>query len=450
MRIFAFLFISVLLLSCARETEFINRVASPDGKLEVEVLLTDEGAPRYMATYEGKTIIDTSALGFLFEETGPLLDQLDVIGSTTDEVQDTWVPDWGENLEIENHYQSLKLSLEERVAPNRKYDLHIKVYNDGFGFRYEFSEQEGMDTVTILDELTQFQLTGDHTAWWIPGDHDSYEYLYSETRLSEVDARDYEYELDRPDRTIPDPHAVNTPVTMRTDSGLYLSFHEANLTDYAGMTLAIKEGNLLESALVPWADGSKVKTHVPFVTPWRTVQIASTPGKLIESNLMVNLNEPRILEDVSWIEPMKYTGIWWEMHLGKSSWAMREAEGSWAQKGVALHGATTENARDYIDFTSEVGVRGFLVEGWNEGWEYWGEDTLGFFNFVQPYPDFDLPAVVEYAEERNVTVDSSFGVFVTRAVEFASFSWEQVYASLKTDLVDQTLQRQELSNPERP
>ena len=197
-------------------------------------------------------------------------------------------------------------------------------------------------------------------------------------------------------------NAVNTPITMETSDGLYLSFHEANLTDYAGMTLALKDDHTLEADLVPWADGSKVKASAPFVTPWRTVLVTKNPGDLITSDLILNLNEHCALSDVSWIEPMKYIGIWWEMHIAKSSWDREDVEGSWSGSGKAKHGATTENAKKYIDFAAANGIKGLLVEGWNTGWEYWGVDTTGFFDFVTPYPDFNIEEVVKYGKEHGV------------------------------------------------
>ena len=198
--------------------------------------------------------------------------------------------------------------------------------------------------------------------------------------------------------------AVNTPVTFKSDEDLYISLHEANLTDYAEMTLALNENFNFESELVPWSDGTKVKTSTPFNTPWRTILIVDSADKLLTSNLILNLNEPNKIEDTSWIEPMKYMGIWWEMHIGKSSWAPISLEGSWSDKGTKIHGATTENAKSYIDFASQNGIRGMLIEGWNTGWEYWGLDTVGYFDFVTPYSDFDLIGLIKYANDKNVEI----------------------------------------------
>lgn len=393
-----------LLFSCRQEPP-ATTIQSPQGTLQLEFLLSEAGVPQYTLARDGITIIDTSGLGFNLQESGVLREGFTIVSTETGETRESWTPVWGTQKEILNHYNELLVELSEDGDNPRKLNIRFRLFDDGLGFRYEFPEQQAMTEVTIMEEYTQFQLTGDHLAWWIPADYDSYEYLYNNTRLSEVDTAGLNYGIEnRPDRYIANPHAVNTPVTMRTDDGLYLSFHEANLTDYAGMTLGIKPGNLLQSELVPWADGTKVRAKAPFVTPWRTVLVTGDPGALINSNLILNLNEPNQIEDVSWIEPMKYTGIWWELHLGITSWSLRQQEGSWGDKGGAGHGATTENTKKYIDFNAEHDIRGLLVEGWNLGWEYWGQDTLGYFDFSTPYPDFDIGEVVEYAKSKNVAI----------------------------------------------
>ncbi|MDZ7682454.1 MAG: glycoside hydrolase family 97 protein [Fodinibius sp.] len=284
--------------------------------------------------------------------------------------------------------------------------LRFRVFDDGIGFRFEFPEQESMaDSLFIMNEQTEFALTGDHRTWWIPADYDSYEYNYKQSKVSEVDASEFASENERVDRQIDNFQAVNTPVTMQTEGGLYLSFHEANLTNYAGMTLGITDDLKLVSELVPWADGTKVKTEAPFSTPWRTIQVGEQPGDLAESFILQNLNEPNKLEDTSWIEPLKYTGIWWEMHIGKTSWNYSErAEDSYGQQGGTQHGATTENAKRYIDFNNRADIKGMLVEGWNTGWEFWGTDSVGFFDFTTPYPDFNLREVASYAQENDVAL----------------------------------------------
>jgi hypothetical protein len=278
--------------------------------------------------------------------------------------------------------------------------------------RYEFPEQEGIDSLSIAEEQTEFQLTEDYTTWWIPGDWDIYEHLYSTTKLSEINAFKYANHSDLAQTYIPE-NSVNTPVTMRSKDGLHLSFHEANLTDYAGMTLKVDTTSYkLTSSLV----GSertdyKVKRALPFKTPWRSIQIADEAKELIDSRLIVNLNEPNKLRDVDWFKPQKYVGIWWEMHVDKATWdygMTMNDNGKWEDTGQAhgKHGATTENTKRYIDFAAENGIKGVLVEGWNTGWERWigFEDREGVFDFVTPYPDYDIKALSEYAKSKGVEI----------------------------------------------
>ena len=390
--------------SCTMEPT--TQIQSPDKQITLDFSLSEEGQARYAVSYKGESIIDTSSLGFEFRDLAPLENGLQITNTRTRTEDNSWQPVWGERKEIRDHYNELLVTLEERESPNRTFDLRFRVYDDGLGFRFEFPEQPAMaDSIAIMNEQTEFALTGDHTAWWIPADFDSYEYNYKQSPVSKVDASEFKSENERVDRQINNFQAVNTPVTMKTENGVYLSFHEASLTDYAGMTLGITDDLRLVSELVPWADGTKVKTKAPFHTPWRTIQVGDTPGALAESSMILNLNEPNKLEDTSWIEPLKYTGIWWELHLGKTAWNYREiAEGSYGDQGGTTHGATTENTKRYIDFNARAGIKGLLVEGWNTGWEYWGTDTLGFFDFTTSYPDFDLKEVTDYAREHDVAI----------------------------------------------
>jgi len=383
-----------------------TQISSPNQEIELDISLSDNSQAQYTVTYNGNTVIDTSSLGFDFKNKPSFDSGLQIIDYETQSVDETWQPVWGEQKEIANSYNELMVSLEEQQSPNRIVHLRFRVYDDGLGFRLEFPEQEAFsDSVMISSEETEFALTGDHTTWWIPADYDSYEYNYKQTLVSEVDASEFASENERVDRQIDNFQAVNTPVTMKTTDNVYLSFHEANLTDYPGMTLGITDDLKLESELVPWPDGTKVKTKAPFQSPWRTIQIGDSPASLAESSLIVNLNEPNKLEDTSWIEPLKYTGIWWEMHIGKTSWNYSErAEDSFGQQGGTRHGATTENTKDYIDFNKQAGIKGLLVEGWNTGWEFWGTDSVGFFDFTTSYPDFDLKEVTEYAQEKGVAM----------------------------------------------
>ena len=399
-------FLALLLFWTGCGVEHTTEIASPDGNVKLEVSMTENGQAQYRVDYNGNSIIEDSGIGFAFRELPPLKEGLSISSTETRSVDETWEPVWGERCEIRNNYNELLVVLEEEQSPYRRVYFRFRVYDDGLGFRLEFPAQEAMpDSVVIMNEMTEFALAGDHTAWWIPADYHSYEYNYIQTSVSEIDASQFIGENDRRDRQIDNFSAVNTPVTMKTADGVYLSFHEANLTGYAGMTLAVEDDLTLVSELVPWGDGTKVKQRAPFSTPWRTIQIGDRAGDLAESSLIVNLNEPSRLKDTSWFEPMKYTGIWWEMHLGKTNWGMGQAdEESYDNLGGTDHGATTQNAKKYIDFTAKAGIKGFLVEGWNTGWEYWGTDSLGFFDFTTPYPDFDLEEVARYAEDNGLSM----------------------------------------------
>ncbi len=387
-----------MLFSCQPEEvpEQIMDINSPDGRIHLEFKLDEAGVPYYYVEFDTMRIIDSSSLGFEFRNMPPLREGLTVRDMERQSVSESWEAVWGENREVLNEYNELRVELEERETPNRIFELYFRAYDDGVAFRYVFPLQDNMTEAVIMDEHTEFNLTGDHTVWWIPGDWDIYEHLYNETRFSEIDAIAKRDDPNLISTTIPE-NAVNTPVTMRTETGLHLSFHEAALYDYSGMTLRISADSLkMTSELVGSADGAKVKTATPWRSPWRTIQIAEAAGDLIESNLIVNLNEPNKLENTDWIEPMKYAGIWWEMHLEKSTWGMKGGR----------HGATTANAKRYIDFCAENNIRGLLIEGWYTGWEVWTEPEarIDAFDFVTPYPDYDLREVVRYANEKGVDI----------------------------------------------
>ncbi len=387
---------TVGILSC-QMGEKAAEVSSPSKDLKVEFRLNELGAPAYQVWHKNQEVISNSTLGFDLKDQVAFKDGFKIVSVERNTLNETWEMPWGEQREVINHYNELVINLQETKAPNRKLNLIFRAYDDGLGFRYEFPEQENMSEVLIMDERTQFNLTGDHKCWWQPGDWDIYEHLYNTSKFSEIDALTKRDHANLAQTSIPF-NAVNTPVTMKTNEGLYLAFHEADLTDYSGMTLKVDTEKLnMESGLV----GSerteyKVKRTVPFKTPWRTIQIGEKAGDLIESRLIENLNEPNKLGDISWFKPTKYTGIWWEMHLGKSSWDMASGK----------HGATTENAKAFIDFSSENNIGAVLIEGWNTGWEHWigFEDREGVFDFVTPYPDYDLDEVVRYGKEKGVEI----------------------------------------------
>ncbi|MEM6516136.1 MAG: glycoside hydrolase family 97 protein [Bacteroidota bacterium] len=390
-----------------------RKVASPNGNIVLDFNISEEGMPYYRVLKNKKTIIDTSYLGFEFTNVPALDKNLEIVNAKTSSFKETWQMPWGEQLDVVNNYNELKVELTE-VADNdtgRKMNLVFRLYDDGLGFRYEFPEQEGWEEALIAEEHTEFNLTEDYKTFWIPGDWDIYEHLYNTTKLSEIDALQFANHKNLAQTYIPE-NAVNTPVTMVGSDGTHLSFHEAALIDYSGMTLKVDTENLnLKSNLVGSENTEyKVKRNLPFHTPWRTVQITDNAPDLVESNLIVNLNEPNKLGDVSWFKPMKYTGVWWEMHLGKSSWdyGMTQSMNTWMDTGNAhgRHGATTENVKNFIDFSAKNNIGGVLVEGWNTGWERWigFEDREGVFDFVTPYPDYDIDEVVRYGKEKGVDI----------------------------------------------
>ncbi|MCB9292106.1 MAG: glycoside hydrolase family 97 protein [Lewinellaceae bacterium] len=370
-------------------------VSSPSNVNSIEFFLDASGSPYYRVKHGETVAVDSSAMGFDFQGQPPLKSGLKILRATERPFDETWEMPWGEQRTVRNHYNELLVELEETEAPNRKWNIYFRAYDDGIAFRYEFPAREGVDTLIILDENTEFQLAGDHDCWWIPADYDSYEHLYNTTKFSEIDAIAAGARNSLGHTSIPQ-NAVHTPVTMKSGDGLYLSFHEAALTDYASMTLKVGEAPLLMASELVGSDrfGYKVKRALPFRTPWRTVQIADKATGLIASRLIVNLNEPNVLGDVDWVKPMKYVGIWWEMHLDRSKWDYASGK----------HGATTENAKRYIDFAAANNIGGLLVEGWNTGWEYWTDPVKreGVFDFVTPYPDYDLQEVVRYGKEKGV------------------------------------------------
>jgi len=347
-------------------------VTSPDGSLAVSFSV-DDGRPRYGVTRFGRDLIRPSALGFVIHGAPPLDRDFRVTAENRRTIDETWVQPWGEQAEIRCHCRELRIELTGGEPAARRLTLVFRVFDDGVGFRYEIPAQPGLDSLVIMDELTEFALAGDHRAWWIPAyQPERYEYLYRATSLSEMDR-------------------VHTPLTMETADGVCLCIHEAALTDYAGMTLARRAGHTLKADLVPWSDGVRVRATAPLVTPWRTLQVADTPGGLADSRLILNLNEPCRLDDVSWITPAKYVGVWWEMHLGTATWG-----------SGPRHGATTANAKRYIDFAAGHGFGGVLVEGWNVGWDGEWIRNGDLFSFTRPYDDFDLEEVCRYAAENGV------------------------------------------------
>ena len=351
-------------------------VASPSGVLAAEVTVDASGAPSYRVTRFGREVVGPSRLGFELVDAAPLADGFEVVRADTARVDETWEQPWGEQRLVRDHHRELRLALQEASGARRRMDLVFRVFDEGVGFRYEIPEQPDLAAFAIADELTEIAVVSDPMAWWIGAyQRNRYEFLYEHTRLSEADT-------------------VHTPVTLETDAGLLIALHEAALVDYASMTLAptpTAAGVTLKADLVPWSTGVRVYANAPMRTPWRTIQIADTAGDLAASLMMLNLNEPNALGDVSWVKPSKYIGIWWAMHVDRWTWS-----------SGARHGATTEHTRDYIDFAADNGFDGVLVEGWNLGWDGDWADGGTTFSFTEPYPDFDLEGLAAYAKERGV------------------------------------------------
>ncbi len=352
------------------------QACSPGNVLCVEVTTDNDGRPSYAVLRDGRPVIAPSRLGMMFTHVPKFERNLEIASQARDSVDQTWEQPWGERREIRNHYNQLTVTLREKTGPKRDFDVVFRIYDDGVGFRYDFRRQPGLEQADIAEELTEFTLAEDATAWWIPAfEWNREEYLYHTTPLQEVgDAQ--------------------TPITLRTKDGLHVSIHEAALVDYSGMNLTRVDGRKLKAALTPGSGGAaRVVRATPFHTPWRTLQVARRAGDLVESSLILNLNEPNALGDVSWVKPMKYVGVWWEMHLDLKTWA-----------AAPKHGATNENVRRHIDFAAANGFGGVLVEGWNVGWnaDWFGNGES--FSFTQPYPDFDLPALSRYAQDKGVVL----------------------------------------------
>ena len=349
----------------------LARVASPDGRLQFSLHRGRFDALTYRVRFGDETVVGESALGLHFAAQPGFDRDLRVLGTERASRDDTWEQPWGERRFVRDRHEELLVRIAD--AADRRIDLRVRVFDDGLGLRYEVPAQDGLDAVNIVDELTEFALPADSTAWWIPGRrYNRYEYLYRTTGLDAVEM-------------------AHTPFTLRTPRGTHLSIHEAALVDYAAFVLDQRRPGVFQTDLTRWSDGIRVKTAAPFKTPWRTLQVADAATGLLDSDLILNLNEPNALGDVSWVEPGKYVGIWWAMHIRTRTWG----------SGV-IHGATTEETKRYMDFAAQHGFDGVLVEGWNVGWDGDWFHNGDLFSFTEPYPDFDLDAIAAYGEKRGV------------------------------------------------
>jgi hypothetical protein len=399
--LFSFFFVFVLGFLHAQN------VQSPSKKIELNFKLVGNGQASYSVKYNGKPVILESALGIKLKEKPALDADFEILSSKLTAFNESWKPVLGQKSNIQNQYNELTISLKQKET-NVKMNIIFKVYDEGVAFRYDFPQQENLNYFIISDEASQFNLTEDYKAFWIPGDFDSNEYVYNETKLSEIDNSKLDLNNGIGVKSIPGKYAVQSPLMMKSPSGLYVNIFEAAVVNYPVMHLNLDIANFkLSSLLVPNPIGDKAYLQTPCVSPWRTIMISDDARDIVGSQMILNLNEPSKIEDVSYIKPMKYVGIWWEMHVGKSTWDYAGSQNAtnFAEKPVASgkHGATTENTKRYIDFASKNGFDGVLVEGWNVGWEDWnGNWKEEVFDFTTPYPDFDLTAVAAYAKEKNV------------------------------------------------
>lgn len=402
----------ILLMSIlAMHWAVAQQQTSPDGNVVLSFSLKADGTPTYKMTYKGKPVINESTLGFTLKKDEPLTNHFKVVSDSKSTFKETWKPVWGEEKEILNHYNELLVQLKQDKT-NRLMNIRFRVYNEGVGFRYEFPTQKELTYFVIAEENTQFAMTGDHTAWWIPGDYDTQEYDYNESKLSEIRGLMKQSMTDNVSQFVFSPTGVQTALMMKTKDGLYINLHEAALVDYALMNLNLDDKTFIfQSWLTPDAKGDKGYLYTPTKTPWRTIMVSDDARNILASRLILNLNDPCALADTSWIKPVKYIGVWWEMITGKSSWAYTDDlptikldEVDYTKvKPNGTHGANNEKVRRYIDFAAQHGFDQVLVEGWNVGWEDWfGHRKDYVFDFVTPYPDFDIKALNDYAHAKGV------------------------------------------------
>ena len=402
----------ILLMSIlAMHWAVAQQQTSPDGNVVLSFSLKADGTPTYKMTYKGKPVINESTLGFTLKKEEPLTNHFKVVSDSKSTFKETWKPVWGEEKEILNHYNELLVQLKQDKT-NRLMNIRFRVYNEGVGFRYEFPTQKELTYFVIAEENTQFAMTGDHTAWWIPGDYDTQEYDYNESKLSEIRGLMKQSMTDNVSQFVFSPTGVQTALMMKTKDGLYINLHEAALVDYALMNLNLDDKTFIfQSHLTPDAKGDKGYLYTPTKSPWRTVMVSDDARNILASRLILNLNDPCALADTSWIKPVKYIGVWWEMITGKSSWAYTDDlptikldEVDYTKvKPNGTHAANNDKVRHYIDFAAQHGFDQVLVEGWNVGWEDWfGHRKDYVFDFVTPYPDFDIKALNDYAHAKGV------------------------------------------------
>ena len=409
-------FLTLLIILCvsaglmSAQDANLRKVSSPDGNVELSFNLKDGHIPVYSLDYKGKPVVGESHLGFKLQGSG-MYDWFEISDTATREIDETWNPVWGEESQIRNHCNEMTVTLRQ-TSSNRFMKICFRVFDDGMGLRYEFPDQKSMAYFVITDELTEFAMTGDHTAWWIPGDYDTQEYDYTRSRLSEIRGLLSSAICDNLSQTIFSETGVQTSLQMKTDDGIYINLHEAALVNYPAMHLLLDDKNMVFKAhLTPDPNGDLAYMQSPCTTPWRTVIVSDDARDILASRITLNLNEPCKIEDTSWIKPCKYMGVWWEMIAGRSDWSYTwdlnsthiDTDDLTKVKPHGRHGATTENDKKYIDYASANGFDGVLGEGWNVGWEDWYGNMKDYvFDFVTPYPDFDVEEIEKYAAEKGI------------------------------------------------
>ena len=406
-----FITLSIALIFFLNASE-AQQLASPNKQLTLQFSLQKDGTPTYSLFYKNKEVIKPSKLGFELEKDAQsLLNGFTIADSKTSSFDQTWQPVWGEVANIRNNYNELALTLNQ-ASTNRQVIIRFRLFNEGLGFRYEFPQQKNLIYFTIKEERTQFAMTGNHTAYWIPGDYDTQEYDYTISKLSEIRGLFKGAVTGNASQTSFSTTGVQTSLMLKTAEGLYINLHEAALYNYGALHLNLDDQNMVfESWLTPNANGDKGNLQAPCTSPWRTIMVSDDAREIVASKMTLNLNEPSKIKDPSWIKPVKYVGVWWEMITGKSSWSYTNDFPA-VQLGVTdyvrakpngTHGATTANVKKYIDFAAKHGFDGVLVEGWNVGWEDWfGHAKDYVFDFLTPYPDFDLKAIHAYAKSKGV------------------------------------------------
>ena len=455
-KLFTSLFLLLGLLSIKAQT-----LQSPDKNLSMTFSLTDNGTPVYTLSYKNKSVIKTSKLGIETTDIASFTEGFSVKDAATRSFDETWQPVWGEQKNIRNNYNELAVTIEQKSIDNRFIIIRFRLFNDGLGFRYEFPAQSKLNYFIIKEEKTQFALAGDHKAFWLPGDFDTQEYSTVTSKLSEVRGKMKDAVTPNASQQTFSPTGLQTPLMLKSDNGLYINIHEAALVDYSCLNLELDDKNMVLNAfLTPDAVGNKGYMQAPTQTPWRTIVVSDDARDILASKLILNLNEPTKYEDVSWIKPVKYIGVWWELITGKSSWAytdvpsvkLGETDYTKMERNPK-HAANTDHVKKHIDFAAEHGFDAVLVEGWNEGWEDWFGKSKDFvFDFVTPYPDFDVKALHDYAASKNVKMmmhhetSGSVRNYERHMDQAYQFMVDNGYNSVKSGYVGDIIPRGEYHN----